>query len=291
LGNSFIVAQHLDMSPIFRWASCLSPTYALQPIHIELNLQIEMQSNELVEVTINCTKCNQIYKYQDIRCNLSKIRLGANISCPCGNSFDVEKINKLAEIRAILIFFDECLHIADRKREAIGRQLIKHFCSILSSKIDNPIPIIIPSTKSPIFNFEEFFHENKKMAYKNQNKDLAILQYCSAGLQINEGEPTIHVLDEVRNHPLSKQRISSIPNEYWAVVFATKDKSGTDPGMKKALNWVSQSNSRSNFVCIEVPEEYGNNKHKGKYIAEILAIDISNRFIRAEEGKWFIDIS
>jgi hypothetical protein len=250
-----------------------------------------MQSNELVDVTINCTKCNQIYKYQDIRGNLSKIRLGANISCPCGNSFDIEKINQLAEIRAILIFFDECLHLVDRKRDEIGRQLIKHFCNILSNKIDTQIPIVIPSTKSPIFNLEEFFHENNKIAYKDQNKDLAILQYCSTGLKINEDESTIHVLDEVRNHPFSKQPISSIPNEYWAVVFATKDKSRGDPGMKKALDWVSQSNSRSNFVCIEVPEEYGNNKHKGKYIAEILAVDISNRFIRAEKGKWFIDIS
>ena len=196
--------------------------------------------------------------------------------------------NKLTEFKAILILFDECLHVPERKLTDVSKEFLKYFENAFNKKTVCTIKILQVSTKSIILtNATHFQHDGNFVEHKGHFKDLALIKYCSSGF-IDQNNQHHHViLDTYKTSNDLGLDIPDIPLQYWAVVFVTNDKG---IGMKKATDWLRElKHSMCWATPLYVPDKYATAEHKNKYAGEKLAVDLRQRFVTSSGNGWFFD--
>lgn len=197
---------------------------------------------------------------------------------------------KTIELKAILIIWDECLHLPQKKLKEESKQFQKFFKKAFNHKFDFELPFVHISTPSIMFSdLISFEHEGELIEYKGKNKDLALIKYCSSGITDQTGL-TRHVIVDAQNKSLEEKSCFPVaPLENWAVLFITSDNGS---GMNKATKYLSESKQSLCIVTpMLIPPQYSVARHKSKYAGEFLAVDLRQRFKGCTDEGWLIDLT
>lgn len=205
---------------------------------------------------------------------------------PSKNSID----NKY-ELKVVLVVWDECLHMPLKKLEESTNQFKKSFFNAFKHEPEFALPFIHLSTSSIMFPSLSFFkHDSKYVEYKGVNKDLAIVKYCSGGLEDMTGKKH-HIISDTLNNPDfdEKKLWENIPAPVnWAIFFITSDKGR---GMQSALKALPQNKSICFFAHLEIPQEYSTSQHKNKFAGDRAGVSFNSVYNGSTESSWLIELA
>lgn len=139
----------------------------------------------------------------------------------------------------ILIFWDECERPSKRTIDNYSDIFIKSVKTILQLPPDFVIEFMIPLRVKESFDkkFKMFLHEGKFIEYSGDNKDLAIIKYCTVGV-IDPLGNYYHILRDYRHQLFTQYNQLMVPFERSILVaFITSDH---QIGMTNALKWYGE---------------------------------------------------
>ena len=197
---------------------------------------------------------------------------------------------RIHELRALLIIWDECLHVPLKNLNEVSKQFMNAFNNAFNQKIMFELPIVHISTPSKMFpELNKFEHDGRFIDYKGDNKDLALIKYCSSGVTDEEGQFYHVILDAFKSATINGIDFPINSIEHWGVIFITKDEAY---GMDYAKKWLQETNKSQCLVApLHVPNNYAVAQHKNKFAGELLAVDLRKRFKGNTDKGWLIDIS
>lgn len=196
------------------------------------------------------------------------------------------------KIRHILIIWDECEHLSRKKVNEIGSVFFKHYVAAFPHGAKTPeSPMIIP-TSSPILKDEIdfFYHEGEFIPYTGENKDLALVKYCSTGFLDDKGIFRFFP-DHIRDMRHQRGDPPMLANSSVLTVFITSDWA---QGMTNSLSYVHDQVSaiRGNFVSLRIPKKInGDRKARVSYAANAIGFELNNTFVKLENDFLYLNLT
>lgn len=209
----------------------------------------------------------------------------------CIKNMKCKKTKKsIHELRALLIIWDECLHVPLKNLNEVSKQFMNAFHNAFNHELKFELPIVHVSTPSIMFpKLNKFEHDGRFIDYKDNNKDLALIKYCSSGIADDKGHFYHAILDAYKSAIINGMKFPAHSLEKWGVIFITKDEAY---GMDNAKKWLQETDKSQCLVAtLHVPNEYAVTQHKNKFAGELLAVDLRKRFKDSTETGWLVDIA
>ncbi|MBX7151414.1 hypothetical protein K1X84_07225 [bacterium] len=138
------------------------------------------------------------------------------------------------DLLRILVYWDEC--------ERPSKQTIDNYADIFKKSVKTILPlppdfVIEFMISLRVQKFKKFLHEGEFIEYSGDNKDLAIIKYCTVGVVDPLGN-YYHILRDYRYQLFSQYNRLMVPFERSILVaFITSDH---QIGMTNALKWYEE---------------------------------------------------
>jgi len=194
-------------------------------------------------------------------------------------------------IHHIIVIWDECEHISPKRSKQISKTFFKYYVNAFPEGAKTDESPMVVSTRSQIIaetKMKSFLHNGEFIPYRGENKDLAIVKFCSTGV-VDENECFHYILDDIRTMRDKRREPPLRADSSCITVFITSDWA---IGMLKALNHVFESSTkiRSSFISYRVPKLSGKNQERIAYAGNVVGVEFNKRFIRHENGGLLLDL-
>jgi hypothetical protein len=194
-------------------------------------------------------------------------------------------------IRHIIVVWDESEHLSQKRSKELSEIFWRYYTEVFPDGSKTAESPMIVSTQSPIIPDKEvqsFLHKGQFIPYKGENKDLAIVKYCSTGF-VDQNERYRFLPDELRNARYGKGDPPLLADTAVLVVFVTSD---LGKGMTEALDYVRlhAKNIRTNFVSLRIKKTEDWGKRRIAQVGQIVGQELRKSFIKLESDSLLLEL-
>lgn len=193
-------------------------------------------------------------------------------------------------IRHIVVLWDECEHVSPKHLGRLSKIFFKHYVAAFPEGAMTPESPMIMGTKSPILAHLEltsFLHERGFVPYEGENKDLALVKYCSLGL-VDQDDRYHFLLDDIRNDRYRRGEPPLLADQAVLVVFITSDQA---PGMTKAIEFAQGAVLKTNFSSLRVPKLPSPNDERIAFVGDVVGLELRRCFLGLENDALTLDFA
>jgi len=194
-------------------------------------------------------------------------------------------------IQHIVVIWDECDHVGKKRGTEISKVFFKYYASAFPDGAKTAESPHVITTSSKIIcdkRMTSFLHGGEFVPFQGENKDLAIVKFCTTGV-VDQNEEFHYILDDVRYLRHSKNDPALGANNSVLTVFITSDKAR---GMSSALDHVfkGETKMRSSFMSFQVPKLSGKKHERIKFAGNMLGVELKKRFVHLERDALLLNM-
>lgn len=198
----------------------------------------------------------------------------------------------LQSIRHIVVIWDESEHVSERHLESLSATFFKHYVAAFPEGATTPESPMVMATKSPILahlQIDSFLHRGAFIPHSGENKDLALVKYCSTGV-VDRDERFHFLLDDLRNDRYKKGDTPLLADKAVLVCFITSDRSR---GMARAIDYVQckTHHVKTNFASLKIPKLPSRNNERIAFVGQAVGTELRRCFVRFQGDVLILDLN
>lgn len=195
----------------------------------------------------------------------------------------------IKQIHHIVLFWDESEHVSPKSSKELSSKFWRAYLHAFPEGIESYESPTIITTKSIMFTknkVSHFYHDGAFIAYRKENKDLAIVKYASTGL-IDQKRRLHFILNDLN---ILRQRNGHPPlvsDDASLVIFITSDRG---KGMERTLRTIFERKEelKTNFASLII-KKMGSERMEAH--GTLIGQELQKMFVKSENKALHLDIN